>query len=49
VKYYDLDNSTVLEEYALTYGANEDANRITEETVTTRYGETPVNVRPGAV
>jgi hypothetical protein len=44
VKYYDLDNSVVLEEYALTYGENKDANRITGETVTMRYGETPVTV-----
>ncbi|MFZ5974999.1 MAG: DNRLRE domain-containing protein [Bacillota bacterium] len=41
VKYYNADNSTVLEEYTIDYN---DQNRISQETVTTRYGGTPVTV-----
>lgn len=45
VKYYGIDDETVLEEYALTYNTDSTLgamNQIATETTTTRYGGTPV-------
>ena len=46
VKYYDTDDTTVLEEYTIQYAEDQNNNhiedQIAEETITTRYGGTPV-------